>query len=376
MKKTFLLLITLSLAITSQAQITFEEGTWDEIKAKAKKAKKMIFVDAYTTWCGPCKWLSANVFTDKAVGEHHNAQYINYKLDMEKGEGPKFAQDFGVAAYPTLLYFNKDGELAHRLVGALPADQFLVKTKEATEPNKQYYTLLKKYEKGERKVDFLRNIAQAAESAGIDNAGQILKEYLKVLPKKDWEKPENLKFIGMAATSFDSEEFKVFEKNKDKMTTEEFQTVIFGLLDKEMNNVVKSRDVAKMKEMQAKITKYLPEQAPTLNKNVEKYFNQAIGNTSNIAESEDWSELNEAAWKAYEKETDKGKLEQALGWAKKSIEIEENFYNTDTYAHLAHKLGKKEDALKWAEKAIQLGKAAGEDTTETEKLIKKIKNGE
>ena len=37
-----------------EAGIQFVTGTWEEVLAIAKKAKKSIFVDAYTTWCGPC----------------------------------------------------------------------------------------------------------------------------------------------------------------------------------------------------------------------------------------------------------------------------------------------------------------------------------
>ena len=48
----------------------------------------MIFLDAYASWCGPCKMLQKNVFTKKAVGDFYNSKFINVKMDMEKGEGP------------------------------------------------------------------------------------------------------------------------------------------------------------------------------------------------------------------------------------------------------------------------------------------------
>lgn len=378
MKKTFLLAVAFFCALSVQAQITFETGTWEEVKAKAKKAKKMIFVDAYTTWCGPCKWLSANVFTDKGVGEYHNSEFINYKVDMEKGEGPQLAQTFKVSAYPTLLYLNKEGELVHRLVGALPADQFLEKSKEATKPDFQYYTLRKKFEKGERKSDFLLKIAKAAESASIDDANAIFKEYVKSLPKKDWEKPENLAYISKSANSFESEEFKFLEQNKDKLTGDLFQQTVFGLLDVIFSEAVKKRDEAMLSNMKTKVTKYLPDMAEKLNKNIDTQYASLTGNTQKVeeamAESQDWQELNGKAWDYYQSQKDPAKLEIALGWAKKSIELEENFYNTDTYAHLAYKLGKKEEALKFAKKAVELGKKAGEETKETEKLIMKIES--
>ena len=67
--------------------IHFEQGSWAEITAKAKTEKKLIFIDCYTSWCGPCKQLSAEIFPQKAVAEFFNTHYVNYKVDMEKGEG-------------------------------------------------------------------------------------------------------------------------------------------------------------------------------------------------------------------------------------------------------------------------------------------------
>jgi thiol:disulfide interchange protein len=120
-----------TMGYKAEAQIQFQKGTWADAVAAAKKQNKPIFVDAYATWCGPCKWMDANVFTDVTVGEYFNLNFINYKFDMEKGEGPAFAQKNGVKAYPTLLFFDKNEKEIHRVLGAKPADQFLEVGKEA-----------------------------------------------------------------------------------------------------------------------------------------------------------------------------------------------------------------------------------------------------
>ena len=86
--------------------IAFENGNWKDIIRKATKANKPIFVDAYATWCGPCKWMAKNTFTDEKVGSFYTDNYIAYKMDMEKGEGPAFAKRNEVEAYPTLLFFS------------------------------------------------------------------------------------------------------------------------------------------------------------------------------------------------------------------------------------------------------------------------------
>ncbi len=105
--------------------ISFFQGTWTEALAKAKKENKLIFVDAYAVWCGPCKFMAANVFPIKEVGDYFNSNFINYKFDMEKGEGPAFAKQYGVRAYPTLFYINGEGKIIHQDMGMKQKDDLL-----------------------------------------------------------------------------------------------------------------------------------------------------------------------------------------------------------------------------------------------------------
>lgn len=141
--KRILIILTIALSgvvlsnFSAKAQISFFKGTWAEAVAAAKKQNKPIFVDAYTVWCGPCKWMNANVFTNKEVADYFNQNFINYKFDMEKGEGPTFAKNNGIKAYPTLIFFDKNEKEIHRVLGAKPADQFLLIGKSAKAKVKQ-----------------------------------------------------------------------------------------------------------------------------------------------------------------------------------------------------------------------------------------------
>ena len=89
--------------------IDFFKGTWDEALAKANKENKMVFLDAYASWCGPCKKMKRNVFTDTAVAAFFNNNFVNVAADMEVGEGVMLADKFGIDSYPTLLFTNGDG---------------------------------------------------------------------------------------------------------------------------------------------------------------------------------------------------------------------------------------------------------------------------
>lgn len=103
--------------IDDAAGIQFTEASWKEILKKAKAEKKVIFLDAYASWCGPCKLLQKNVFTKKAVGDFYNGKFINVKMDMEKGEGPALSQVYPLEAYPTLLFIDSNGKILKKVLG-------------------------------------------------------------------------------------------------------------------------------------------------------------------------------------------------------------------------------------------------------------------
>ena len=121
MKKLIFLFLTLGVlfgeASAQNRSIQFKEGNWESLLQQAKKENKLIFLDCYTSWCGPCKMLAKTVFTNDTVADFYNKHFICAQMDMEKGEGPELAKRYNVRAYPTLLYVNKEGKLVHNVVG-------------------------------------------------------------------------------------------------------------------------------------------------------------------------------------------------------------------------------------------------------------------
>lgn len=103
--------------------IQFQHGSWNEALQQAKKENKLIFLDIYATWCGPCKRLKATTFSDKEVGSFYNAHFINMALDGEQGEGALLAGQYGLQGYPTLLFINAEGKIVNAVSGyQTPAD--------------------------------------------------------------------------------------------------------------------------------------------------------------------------------------------------------------------------------------------------------------
>jgi thioredoxin 1 len=130
-KLLLIVVICFSLPIRSNAQtvkndqIHFMEDAWNAALKKAAAENKYIFVDAYATWCGPCKMLKATTFKDAKVAAFYNKNFINVSMDMEKGIGPKLAAEWQMQAYPTLIIFNPKGQAVLGTVGYIKANELL-----------------------------------------------------------------------------------------------------------------------------------------------------------------------------------------------------------------------------------------------------------
>ena len=97
--------------------IHFQKGNWQQALDLAKKENKVVFLDIYATWCGPCKQLKKYTFAEKSAGDFFNANFVNMALDGEQEEGAVLAQKFGIEAYPTLMFVTPEGELITKSPG-------------------------------------------------------------------------------------------------------------------------------------------------------------------------------------------------------------------------------------------------------------------
>lgn len=105
--------------------IRFDTKDWKHAVSEARKQNKLIFLDAYTSWCGPCKLLKKKTFTDSAVGNFYNKNFINITVDMEKGDGIALAKRYDVNAYPTLLLLDSEGNVVTYTKGYLSPEQLI-----------------------------------------------------------------------------------------------------------------------------------------------------------------------------------------------------------------------------------------------------------
>ena len=110
---------------SNSSQINFIENSLGEAIKQASAKNKYIFVDAYASWCGPCKMLKATTFKNNKVAEFYNNNFINVAIDMEKGDGPRLASAWGLRAYPTLIILNSKGKAVYGTVGFIKPDDLI-----------------------------------------------------------------------------------------------------------------------------------------------------------------------------------------------------------------------------------------------------------
>lgn len=390
MKKGFLLAIIALLSQTillAQDGIKFQKKSWTEVLQKAGNENKLIFVDAYTTWCGPCKKMEKEVFPKKAVADFYNKTFINYTIDMEKGEGPKLAQTYKVAQYPTLLFIASDGSLVHRAAGFHNSEQMVELGNTAMDPTKQLATLERRFENGDRDPAFLKNYTLVRAGSYDGTHVPVAEAYMKT--QENWDTEANRQFIFEYIGGANSSLFDHLTKNREEYIKQfgeeavlnKIRTIVYD----DIANKSTGDKAVPVKEVKALYEKAYPEKAKQLVSEYKMSYYRSLGDRNNFAKtaikhykkfpSDDPMELNEVAWTFYTVIEKKKYLKKALKLAKKSADLEPAYYNHDTMAALYYKLGKKKKAMTAANQAIELAKKEGfspEGYAETTKLIKSI----
>ncbi|REC59210.1 thiol:disulfide interchange protein [Chryseobacterium pennae] len=386
MKKLIVLLLIIFGACTYAQGIKFEESKFADILTKAKNENKLVFIDAYTTWCGPCKLMAKNIFVLQSVGDYYNSNFINVKIDMEKGEGRDIAKKYNVFSFPTYLFLDGNGEVVFRSGSSLTEQKLIQVGKDAQDPTKQLALLKKRFNEGEKDPTFLRNLfIVSVEDQEFSN--KIVNRYFK--GKKNIER-EDLKMFENKMDNTDTPLYKIFKERKAE---------ILKLIPQDRYNMmneyaINSTLLSKYYDEKTKIINeplylseaekyYGKEKALTLlqshkisialkNNDIPTFEKLSLEFLKNYTEI-DGNRLAAFALSFFKEVTNRSSLEKAIQWALESVKKGQNYINTETLANLYNKVGNKNDAKIWAEKSIELAKKEGQDSSEAQKLVDSLK---
>lgn len=365
--------------------IVFEQMTWDAIKEKAKKEGKPIFVDVYASWCEPCKWMEDHTFSEQSVGSFFNEHYISCKMNIDKKEGGEFATEHRVLSYPTLLYFDENGQLVHRLLGSFMPKELIQKSKDALNPENQIYTLQRRFEGGERDAKFLYQYVFALSSIKEDYSA-VADAYLKLKGDEGLLEEENFEFLERFINDYEHEAYRHVLMNKAKFVLAFGMKRIDNYLDtpfriKCYELVEKDAGKAAIRAFHEDVKMTLPHRSDYFKARINFYYNRGDNRKDyrfakkyekHCKDSKSLNALVRYILDMYG--SSKTHLESALEWSDKAILLDENIYTLESKAMVLLALDRRDEALTVAEKQLELSKEKEEHIEETEALIQKIKN--
>lgn len=191
--------------------IRFAEGTFAEVLAKAKAEHKNVFIDFYTVWCGPCKVMSGEVFTDAEVGTYFNEKFVSYQINAEDKAFAAEVAKYGVSAYPTLLIVDPSGKQLGVQVGACEKDYLLKFARIANGERLDFEAMYNKLKQDKNNDALVRDILTDAPDFLVRQSGpnrdrwqlrieRVYKDYCKRKSVADWMNPEDFKVLQLYHT--------------------------------------------------------------------------------------------------------------------------------------------------------------------------------
>lgn len=373
--------------MSSAQGIEFQKGTFAEAQELAKKEGKIIFMDAYAEWCGPCKRMARDVFPTKEAGDFFNENFINVKMDMEKGEGRALAKKYGVRSYPTLLFLDYTGAVVYQTRGARRDAKGLIQVGEqALKPSKNSLTLLQnKWNKGDRETGFLKEYISTLSAFKEDNT-EAFEAYLSSLSEADKKDETVLKFIFKNTNTALSPGMDFIKANQNSLITnmgkDAFDQKIKSIVNESAAQAAKSENSELLTAAKNTLSTYKPENYKKQQSFIDvKYYgmvkdwnayDKAVSKYLKKYEKGNNAAYAKVAWNYYMNIDDTKKLAKAEKWMQAAIKSNNTYQNNLTQAYLLYKMERYSEAQDAVEYALILAKQGTNQTKNAEILKGKI----
>ncbi|SEL63679.1 Protein of unknown function, DUF255 [Chitinophaga rupis] len=398
-------MICTSLTLHAQNKgIKFEEElSWQQLLSKAKKENKYIFVDCYTTWCGPCRTMEKEVYPQESVGDFMNATFISVKVQIDKtpkddkrikdwySDAEAISRKYKIQAFPTYLFISPNGTLTSKEIGQRSTADFisiaktsLLPSKKYIDPFNEYDKLIVAYRRGKKnyqKIPYMfKTSTDLQETKLADSLRRDYYKHLQHLKLSELYNKPTIEFLSINIQSSKDPFFKLFYPNGQKVDSVMqrggvAQETIDRILAKEETRILFNNtkfgsepewdtlyDIIRAKYdsynaeravLLAKVDWYLengnsPAYIKYFIEQVEKYGTDTTDKMMDAA-------LNNFSCKVLAESNDIYQINTVIKWMEGVIKrkcCEPMAMIWDTYATLLYKAGRTKEAIQWEEKAI------------------------
>lgn len=384
-----ILLLSSSLSVEAtgaDSSLTVVHQDYHRALEEAASQDKLLFVDFYTTWCGPCKQLDKYVFENDSVATVLGQDIVLLKYDAEQDTVFHLSKKYHVNSYPTGLLLTPRGEMLTRSTGFSGSDAPALSASVA---------------------EFV------SEGQQLRKAGKIVSGYTPTIDPASY--PAFYKdYVNRTDTDVDANEINNYLLSVEDKLSESFTSVLFyfvfettdAVTDIVLNDkaayaerygmstlesftsmvmlrkfsaAVENQDEAAFEAAKAFTeAEFGKEEAEKMATSFRRDLLQAQGRWREVTdeyrslkEGEGMSNgyINHVSWQFFRECEDPEVLATWLGWMKQVVAEEPEFDYLDTYAWLLHKVEGKEAARPAIEAAIAAGKRDGRKTSKLEALL-------